>query len=150
MIIRSYKDSDLEGIVRVERESFPVGPYTRRMLKRVLELPQCFSFVAEENSEIVGYVAAIPLGGEAADVESIAVIPSFQKKGVGATLLDRIEEAMRERGFHQSILEVREKNESALAFYRNHGYQVTSHMPRYYREVYEGSRGAYRMSKNLI
>ncbi len=119
------------------------------MLEHVFRNPQAFSLVAVDDERIVGYVVALPLGDKSADIESIAVDPDYHRRGTGGLLLEAIEKEMASRGFVNSVLEVRDRNTQAINFYRKHGYEVIEHMPRYYHELYEGSRGAYRMIKTL-
>ena len=119
------------------------------MLEHVFRNPQAFSLVAVDNESIVGYVVVLPLGDQSADIESIAVDPDYQGKGAGGLLLEAIEKEMSSRGFANSVLEVRDRNTQAISFYKKHGYEIIEHMPKYYHELYEGSRGAYRMIKDL-
>lgn len=149
MIIRELVIGDLEQIVTLEKRAFSVGPYSKGMLKRMFLMERSFSFVADDEGTVLGYVSAIPLDDENADVESIAVDPDSQGKGVGGMLLDAIEDGMRERGFIRSILEVRDMNFESVRFYKKHGYEEVKHMKTYYREYFRGSRGAYRMAKKL-
>lgn len=149
MNIRNIELSDLDQLVIIEKSAFSVGPYTRNMLKRMILTERSFGFVAVEGDRIAGYVAAIPLDGSSADVESIAVHPDFQGKGVGGLLLDAAEEEMKKRGYVRSILEVRDMNFESIGFYKKHGYEEVRHMKSYYHEYYRGSRGAFRMSKDL-
>ncbi len=147
--IRRTESGDLLKLAALEVRAFEVGPYSKSMLKRMLDVPGSFHFVAEEDGKILGYVSAIPIDEKTADVESIAVDPSYQGKGIGAALLQEIEGEMKSRGFNRSILEVRDKNESSIGFYRKNGYTVIKHLSSYYHELYMGSRGAYRMQKIL-
>lgn len=149
MNIREYQDSDLDQLVKLEKRAFTVGPYSRSMLRRVFRMKDSFNLVAEEDGDIVGYVSAIPIDGETADVESIAVDPDYQGKGVGGKLLVLIEEEMKSRGFRRSILEVRDRNFESIRFYKKHGYEEIGHMETYYSEYFRGSRGAFRMAKLL-
>lgn len=147
--IRSYWSTDLDAIVELESRAFPVGPYSRRMLSAIFRNPLSFTFVADDGGKVVGYASVLPLDSSSADVESIAVDPDYQGKGIGGILLETIEKEMARRGYTRSVLEVRDKNEAAIVFYRRHGYEIISHMPRYYHELFGGSRGAYRMVKLL-
>ena len=149
MIFRQFKPEDLDSIVLLEKRAFPVGPYTRSMLKKVFSARDSFNFVAEESGIIMGYTVALPLDEKSADVESIAVDPDLHRGGLGTLLLGKIENAMRERSFQYSVLEVRDKNDEAINFYKKHGYVAITHMPTYYTEIFRGSRGAYRMVKKL-
>ena len=149
MIFRQFEPGDLDSIVDLEKRAFPVGPYTRPMLRKIFSTRGSFNIVAVEGSKVLGYVIALPLDDKSADVESIAVDPDLQRGGLGTTLLRLIEDVMREHSFQYSVLEVRDRNEEAMNFYRKHGYVAVTHLPTYYTEVFRGSRGAYRMVKKL-
>ena len=149
MDFRRYSSSDIDAIAALELEAFSVGPYSKYMLKKIFRSSNSFNYVGEENGTIAGCVVALPLDRTSADIESIAVRPSFQHRGLGGKLMDLIEAEMRQRGYKKSILEVRDRNEETIQFYVKHGYSVTAHLPTYYRELYRGSRGAYRMEKDL-
>ena len=149
MNLRRYEPSDLEMICVLEKKAFEVGPYTKRMLKSIFRNPKSFNIIAEENNKIVGYVVAFPLDKKKADIETIAVDPDFHRFGIGSKLLLGIEDEMRKRGFGISVLEVRSTNSEAISFYIKHGYKTVEHIHQYYTEVFRGSRGAYRMEKQL-
>ncbi|MEM3676059.1 MAG: ribosomal protein S18-alanine N-acetyltransferase [Thermoplasmataceae archaeon] len=149
-VIVPYSPQYLDSIAELEKRAFPVGAYSKQMLRRVFNDPKSFSFVLLDGDKVVGYVSAIPLDESSADIESIAVDPNYQGQGYGRELMKIIEEEMKKRGFSVSVLEVRDKNEKALKFYLSNGYRIVKHIPSYYHEYYEGSRGAYRMAKNLV
>ena len=149
MILRHFNPEDLSEIKRLENEAFTVGPYSRRMLKKIFNAPGSFNVIAEEEKRVMGYAVAIPLDQGVFDIESIAVNPNSQKKGIGGILLFEMEKEMKVRGGKVSILEVRDRNESAIKFYKDHGYEITGHLDNYYSLKQNESRGAYRMAKNI-
>ena len=149
LIYRNFVPDDLEAVAELEKSAFPVGPYTKAMLKRIFRMRESFNIIAEEGGKIVGYIIAIPLDGESADIESIAVHPDFQRTGLGTKLMAMMEKEILKRGFSATILEVRDMNTEAISFYKKHGYTIISHMPTYYKEYFRGSRGAYRMIKKV-
>lgn len=149
MNFRPYEPTDLDSIVELEKRAFPIGPYTRPMIRKIFNTRGSFNYIAEENGKIMGYIIAMPLDEKSADVESIAVDPDLQRSGLGTRLLKMIEKGMLEHSFQYSVLEVRDRNDEAINFYRKHGYVAITHMPTYYTEVFRGSRGAYRMVKKL-
>lgn len=150
LIFRNFLPADLDSLAGLEERAFPVGPYTRGMLRRIFSVPGSFNIIAEDGGKIVAYIIAIPLDGKSADVESIAVDPEYQNSGLGTVLMEKIEATMIERGYRFSILEVRDQNVEAIGFYRKNGYEVVVHLPKYYKEFFRGSRGAYRMKKELL
>ncbi len=149
MIFRQFEPGDLDSIVDLEKRAFPIGPYTRPMLRKIFNTRGSFNVIAVEGGKVMGYVIALPLDDKSADVESIAVDPDLQRSGLGTTLLKLIEDGMRGHSFQYSVLEVRDRNDEAINFYRKHGYVAITHLPTYYTEVFRGSRGAFRMVKKL-
>ncbi|MCL4342235.1 MAG: GNAT family N-acetyltransferase [Candidatus Thermoplasmatota archaeon] len=151
MILRKFQFSDLEEIASLESRAFDVGPYDVRELQAIFEMEGSFNYVAvdTESGRISGYVVACGISDSVCDVESIAVDPDFQGKGVGRDLLFAIEREMAARGFAVSVLEVREKNDKAISFYSKNGYSLAESVVNYYREHLKGSRNALRMTKRL-
>ncbi len=149
LIFRKFEWSDLDAISGIENRSFEVGPYSGEEIIDMFANPLAFNYVAVDGDKIAGYVVAIPLDNSSADVESIAVDPSYQGSGVGSKLLAYIEEEMKARGFSLSVLEVREKNQEGLKFYEKNGYKVIEKLNNYYSEHFRESRHAVRMTKIL-
>ncbi|MGP6207136.1 ribosomal protein S18-alanine N-acetyltransferase [Cuniculiplasma sp. SKW3] len=149
MNIRKMKRSDLKNLVNLEKRSFPVGPYDYNMLKVSYKLSKGMSIVMEESGKIIGYAMGIGMNETDCDVESIAIDPEYQGKGLGRELLQALEDIMRSRGYKRSVLEVRDKNLSAIKLYLSAGYIQSEFLENYYEEFYEGSRNAFRMVKDL-
>jgi len=59
----------------------------------------------------------------------VAVIPAHRGKGVGAALMQFIEAAAREKGYHSVQLGVRMSLPGNLAFYQHLGYEVLKTEP---------------------
>lgn len=81
---------------------------------------------------ILGY-AGLDLGGEVADVMTIAVSPHCRGQGHGRTLLDHLVRTAREAGAEHLMLEVRADNEPAIGLYRRAGFVHISTRRRYYQ-----------------
>ncbi len=67
-----------------------------------------------------------------AQVLSIAVHPSFARRGVGRALLRRLLESVRSRGCSVATLEVSERNAAARRLYESEGFQKTGRRLRFY------------------
>ena len=81
---------------------------------------------------IVGY-AGLDLGGEVADVMTIAVAPVAQGGGLGSHLLSLLASRAREAGAAYLMLEVRDDNAAAKALYARAGFEVLTVRRRYYQ-----------------
>jgi ribosomal protein S18 acetylase RimI-like enzyme len=89
--------------------------------------PELDVIVAEANGRVVGFVSVSPardsdLPDHTGELLAIYILEEVAGTGVGATLLDTAEEAMRRRGNHGAALWVLESNERARGFYERHGW----------------------------
>jgi ribosomal protein S18 acetylase RimI-like enzyme len=57
-------------------------------------------------------------------LRKLYIHPHAQRQGFGGMLLQRVEEAARERGFQHVILAVNKQNAKAIAAYRKHGFAI--------------------------
>ena len=89
-----------------------------------------FLFLAEVDDHAVGYVIVEVLDGAGnwriagnryANLESIAVLPDFRGGGVGAELMARAYDRLRERGIEEVVTQVVIGNEAARRFYERDG-----------------------------
>ena len=85
-----------------------------------------------DADEILGY-AGLDLGGEVADVMTIAVAPAAQGLGLGSQLLDLVVERAREAGAAYLMLEVRDDNQPAKKLYARAGFERLTVRRRYYQ-----------------
>jgi ribosomal-protein-alanine N-acetyltransferase len=87
--------------------------------------------VAVMDDTIVGY-AGVAFGPDDSDVQTIAVIPSVQRTGLGRRMMTELIDAAVEREAGQLFLEVRHDNEGALFLYRSLGFEQISLRKSYY------------------
>lgn len=147
--IRKFELTDLAALSQIERRAFGAGAYSMRMLKRILTDPHSASFVAEDRGKLLGYICALPISPNTADIESIAVDPRNQNAGVGSMLFDEVEQVLIRDGYTEIVLEVRESNTNAVNFYKKRGFKISEYLPAYYKVPVDGTRNAYRMRKYL-
>jgi [ribosomal protein S18]-alanine N-acetyltransferase len=91
---------------------------------------------AASNGSLVGFAVAGLPGGQG-ELETFAVAPSSQRRGVGRQLLTAMAQALRLAGARELRLEVRAGNLPALALYRAIGFVETGRRPRYYADPVE-------------
>jgi len=79
--------------------------------------------VAEVNGKVVGFIIAYKFRNRAY-IDSLAVDPEWRGKGIGITLLRKLEELLANEGVKCISLSVKEFNREALGFYIRSGYSV--------------------------
>lgn len=84
---------------------------------------------AREGDSLIGYAGLARVGAEA-EIHTLAVAPSHQRRGVGRALL----RAVLDHAVGATVfLEVRIDNESAIRLYRSEGFVVVGIRRGYYR-----------------
>lgn len=80
-------------------------------------------FVAVSNSSVVGTIMA-GYDGHRGWIYSVAVAPSFRRKGIGSRLVAFAERALIDKGCVKINLQIMEGNESVAAFYSSLGFSI--------------------------
>ncbi|WP_344881320.1 ribosomal protein S18-alanine N-acetyltransferase [Zhihengliuella alba] len=125
--------ADLDTVHALEQRLFPEDAWPRDAFEAELSQPQTRKYwVAEVDGSIAGYcgmMCALPI----ADVQTIAVVPEHEGKGIGSALLTGLIEEARGRRARDVLLEVRADNARAQALYERFGFQRIHVRPRYYK-----------------
>ena len=91
-----------------------------------------YFFAIIENS-IVGYIGIMD-AIDAYEIIGIVVDENYQNMGIGKKLLDCTKIFAQKNKRSLIALEVDEKNDKAIKFYKNFGFQVTNIRKKYYRD----------------
>jgi len=89
--------------------------------------------VAEVHGGIVGYAGLMCIE-PISDVQTIAVVPEQEGKGIGSALLTELIAESRRRHAQDVLLEVRADNPRAQQLYLRFGFEQIHVRPRYYRD----------------
>ncbi len=130
--IRRAKVADIDGIFEVEKTCFKTS-WTKKSFFNELEYnPDAHYFVAEFDSEIVGYIGIWEILDEG-HITNVAVLPEFRRMGVGRSLVQKIIDFSRAGNMiKRCTLEVRVSNEPARNLYSEMGFVDAGIRPKYY------------------
>lgn len=100
--------------------------------------PRRIALVARgvQDEDLAGFAVASCLPPQA-ELETIAVVASYRRRGVGRRLFDGLIRELRAEGAHEVILEARGSNHPALGFYRSLGFVKTGLRKGYYADPVE-------------
>jgi ribosomal-protein-alanine N-acetyltransferase len=131
--IRPMKHSDLDHVLAIEVDLFPIDAWTEELfLGELAEVSNSRDVaVAILDSEIVGY-ASFRYVGKQGDVNTVAVSKDQQGKGIGTALMDWLESQATLRNVREIFLEVRSDNDAALKMYASRGYERIDIRRNYY------------------
>ena len=128
--VRALKWWDLDEVLAIEQEVFGPTAWSAEAFWGELARTDRYYVVAADGT-VVGY-AGLWLVPPDADVQTIAVAPPAQGRGLGRILLDHLIAEARARGCRRLHLEVRADDRRALALYRSAGFTVVRRRARYY------------------
>jgi ribosomal-protein-alanine N-acetyltransferase len=139
--VRRMTQPDLDRVIEIEQRLKEAPHWPRSAYLTALDpeavLPR-ISLVAEETgSGVLAGFAVASLIPPQAELESIAVAPEFQRRGLGWQLFALLAGDLREAGVDELVLEIRASNQPALGLYRRLGFVKTASRPRYYSDPIE-------------
>jgi [ribosomal protein S18]-alanine N-acetyltransferase len=133
-MLREMDAADIPAVHELERRLFPVDAWPLQMFVDELAQRETRRYlVAELAGEIVGYAGLMCIE-PIADVQTIAVVPEQEGKGLGSALLTELITESRRRHAKDVLLEVRADNPRAQQLYRRFGFEQIHVRPRYYRD----------------
>jgi ribosomal protein S18 acetylase RimI-like enzyme len=110
----------------------------RALYESVFEKPDTVLLLAWDGDELVGYALSHVLaleetwigdtwrtGPRVAELESLAVRESHRGRGIGSSLLDRIDEALEAQGIRDVFVGALAGNDGALRLYERRGFRPT-------------------------
>lgn len=126
-MIRKARISDLEEILKIEKENFET-PWSLESFLNELSASYSTCYVYEENFRVIGYIVLHIILNEI-EIANISVDKNFQGKRVGFKLLDFVLKTYRGCIF---FLEVRVDNFRAIKLYEKIGFKRIGLRKDYY------------------
>jgi [ribosomal protein S18]-alanine N-acetyltransferase len=139
--IRALRWWDVEAVTALERELFGATAWSAETFWSELAQPTRCYLLAEQvgrdsgllgEAGLLGYAGLMVTGPEG-DVQTVAVAPAAQGRGVGARLLAALVGEAVARGATSLLLEVRADNAAAIALYRRFGFEQLAVRRGYYQ-----------------
>ena len=140
-MIRRARLEDLDEIMKIERQSFPVAWEYSIFLNICIQGGQIssgesgllFMDVIEENDKIVGY-AVWETDSRIAEghILNLAIQVDERRRGKGKMLLSHMINHLRTNSIRTCRLEVRENNAPAKALYESNGFVASAKILGYY------------------
>ncbi|MDF7801557.1 GNAT family N-acetyltransferase [Pontiellaceae bacterium B1224] len=138
MKIRTATSDDIPAMAELLHELFAVEvdfsphyPTQVRGLELLLKREHAVIFVADTGDQLIGMCTvqihvSTAKGNEVGIVEDVIIDVDHRGKGIGSTLLRKLEEWASERGLTRLQLQADRDNHPALGFYRRQGWHLTN------------------------
>lgn len=135
MTVRPATLDDVDAIAASEADNLGADAWSCALVEEGVagRLPTVHYLVAEQDGRVVGHAVASVVA-DVAELQRIAVDPEHRRRGLAGALLDGVVDLAEREGAERLLLEVREDNADALAFYDRHGFVEIDRRRRYYRD----------------
>ena len=133
MVLREYRTGDFEALVALDRSCFEPGiAYSAAEMRRYLSLETREAIVAESEGEIVGFCLGYRAPHDTGRIITLDVRSDRRRSGLGRELLTSTILRLAAAGARETVLEVDERNQGAIAFYEELGFRPRGRIPNYY------------------
>lgn len=131
--LRGMTPDDLPVVHGLELRLFPEDAWPLDMFEaELMQRDTREYFVATIGGTVVGYAGLMCIP-PIADVQTIAVIPEFEGRGIGSALLRTLLQRAAHGKADDMLLEVREDNPRAQELYRRFGFEQIAVRKNYYK-----------------
>ena len=143
--IRLYRDEDFSQVVDIavvlvhntDRPLKQVRSEAEGVIRWASKDESAQIFVAGVDGKIVGFLMLQWPGtgwNRIAEIGWIAVLPDYQKKGIGSSLIQKMEQYAKEKGMRKVYVEPSSENKIAVHFYIENGYKPEGMRKDWYRD----------------
>ena len=143
-VFRNASEADIEKIAQLEAMTFS-DAWTVKSISDTFKQKQAFLTVAEVDGIVSGYCIVYYVMDEA-EIARIAVNETVRRQGIGRGLLDFTCKCCGEKQINKLLLDVRESNIGAIAFYKRYGFLEDGIRKNFYEMPKEN---AVLMSKQI-
>jgi [ribosomal protein S18]-alanine N-acetyltransferase len=125
---------DIEPVMAIENELFGEEAWSDAMFwSELAERDTRLYLVDEDDGVVTAYAGLCAYVPHEAYIQTIAVSPTVQGRGIGTRLLTALIDEAQRRGVAHLDLEVRADNETAQRLYRKHGFAKIAIRRNYYQ-----------------
>lgn len=144
MLVRWADGSDVKAIAAVEEAAFGERRWDEDFVRVMMTREGTRTLLVEDDGAVAYAIFSVSRSYETAEVLSLAVSPSFRRRGIARTLMAEVESAVKDEANTVSLC-VRPDNREAVNLYLSLGYKVLALCSGYY----EDGSDAYMMVKHL-
>jgi ribosomal-protein-alanine N-acetyltransferase len=141
VVVRLAGPDDVAAVTTLEHDALGSDAWSENLLRQGVtgQIPTTLFLVAtlspvEPVETIACGYAAVSIVADIAELQRIAVAAPHRRTGIASALLARVDQEATRRHADRLLLEVRDDNTGALAFYARHGFTELDRRVRYYAD----------------
>ncbi|MEE1086396.1 MAG: tRNA (adenosine(37)-N6)-threonylcarbamoyltransferase complex dimerization subunit type 1 TsaB [Schaedlerella sp.] len=135
VIIRELKIEDAAAVAELEHQTYS-DAWSEKGVMETIENPNTLCLAAEKSGKMIGYLL-VYLAVDEAEIARITILKEVRRQGVASKLFEELGKYCKEHKMVKILLDVRENNTSARAFYEKHGFAVDGIRPEFYEKPKE-------------
>ena len=133
--VRETVMEDAAAIAEMDHQIFS-DAWSEKSVLDTMNQKNAVCLTAEKAGRIIGYVLSYTAADEA-EIARIAVAEEFRRQGTARAILRELENVCSSKGVKKLLLDVRESNREARAFYTDMGFQEDGIRRRFYENPQE-------------
>ncbi len=133
--IEKMEPKHIDEVVEIEKVSFS-SPWTKVMYAQEIGREHSDCFVLIVNDEVVAYISSWIVLDECT-INKIACRSNLRRCGYGTMLLNHLIKKVHANSVKDLLIEVRESNDEAMAFYKKSGFIIKGLRKGYYSDAKE-------------
>lgn len=150
MRYRLYQPGDFDDLYDIEETCFkPPERFSRSYMRQLVRSADSATWIADDSGRMAGFAIvewSEQPAGTIAYIPTIEVLPEWRGQGIGATLLERLEESAMDHNSVALWLHVDAENANAIRLYERSGYRESGRAEHFYAR----NRAAAIYVKRLI
>ncbi len=145
--IRAVAQESAEILTHIHEQCFP-RYWNREAFTDFFVVDGTFSFLVENEFEPVAMLV-YRVAFEQADILTLAVLPSWRKKGIAKLLVEKMLDGCKGLGVKKIFLEVEVGNDPAIKLYEDYDFKHISRRKLYYQQLDGSLTDALVMSRKI-
>ena len=136
--VKQANEKDTDLICKMEKACFS-DPWSNETVNQMLSTPfiKVFYDIDASNGNPASYLVISKT--DCVEILKIGVMPEYRRKKLGTALIEHASTAAEDCPDKKIILEVRQSNTGAIAFYENHGFKTDGIRKNYYKNPTENA-----------
>lgn len=134
-VVREMTMEDGAAVAELEHQTFS-DAWSEKSVLETLDQPNTICLIAEKAGRMAGYILVYKAADEA-EIARIAVAEELKRQGVASSLMKELLLKCREQGIEKVLLDVRESNAAARAFYGKTGFREDGIRQHFYEDPQE-------------
>lgn len=130
VVIRTLKVEDAAAVAELEHQTY-VDAWSEKSVMETIGNPNTLCLAAEKSGKIIGYLL-VYVAADEAEIARITTWKEARRQGVASLLFDALEKECKEQKLAKILLDVRESNTAARAFYEKYQFVVDGVRPGFY------------------